>query len=157
MPTHAILVTYRDMLTGVLPEFTTKAEGKYGDRFKRLYFDSAALKGELYDAVKSTPASDKLKIYISGHGGTGVQYITNDAQNRKQTVDDLARLLYFGLSRRATSWAASSNTEVNMVSCLFGRTPDGRLEGSPAVLLHRKLATWGVYVDLVARTEYPSY
>jgi hypothetical protein len=40
-----------------------------------------------------------------------------------------------------------------MVSCLFGRTPDGGLDRIPAVRLHRMLTTKEVYVDLVARTE----
>jgi hypothetical protein len=153
MPTYAILVTYRDMEPKVLPEFITKARGKYGDRFTQLYFDSGALKGKLYTAVKAIPDGDRLKIFISGHGGTGIQYITDDAQVRKQTVDDLTSLLRYALRERATSWANSANTEVNMVSCLFGRTPDSSLGGCPAVRLHQQLLTWHIYVDLVARTE----
>jgi len=153
MPTHAILITYKDMETKVLPEFITKARDKYGDRFTQLYFDSAVLKGKLYVAIKAIPDGDRLKIFISGHGGTGIQYITDDAQVRKQTVGDLISLLRYALRERATSWADSQDTEVNMVSCLFGRTPDGGLQGCPAVRLHQELTTWHVYVDVVARTE----
>jgi hypothetical protein len=103
--------------------------------------------------VENTPADHKLKIYISGHGNTGSQYITDDSGTRKQTVDDLTNLLSFALSERATSWEASKNTEVNMISCLFGRTTDGSLEHCPAVRLHKQLTIRNVYVDLVARTE----
>jgi hypothetical protein len=155
MPTHAILVTYKDMEPKVLPEFITKARGKYGDDgFKQLYFDAGeGLKGKLHDAVWDVPDEDRLKIFISGHGGTGIQYITADDQVRKQTVDDLARLLHFALSDRATSPQNSKNTEVNMVSCLFGRTPIGGMEQCPAVRLHQELGRRHVYVDLVARTQ----
>ena len=62
MPTHAILITYKDMETKVLPEFITKARDKYGDRFTQLYFDSAVLKGKLYVAIKAIPDGDRLKI-----------------------------------------------------------------------------------------------
>jgi hypothetical protein len=153
MPTHAILVTYKDMEPGVLPEFINRASQKYGTNFTRLYFDSYALKGKLYLAVRGVPATDKLKIYISGHGGTGIDYITNDAQNQKQTVEDLTKLLSFALHERATSVGSCGDTEVNMISCLFGRTPDGRMDTSPAAKLHRQLASWNTYVNLVARTE----
>ena len=85
--TSAILVTYRDMEPKVLPEFITKARDKYrDDRFKQLYFDDAGLKDSLLRAVDDIPADQKLKIFISGHGGTGIQYITADDQVRKQTV-----------------------------------------------------------------------
>jgi hypothetical protein len=40
-----------------------------------------------------------------------------------------------------------------MITCLFGRTPDGATDKIPAVKLHRELATRGVFLDLVARTE----
>jgi len=153
MPTHAILITYRDMVSKV-SEFIKKAQDKYGRRFEQLYFDSGyQLTLSLDDAVRKIPEDEKLKIFISGHGGTGSQYITADDRVRKQTVGDLAMLLADGLINRATSMGDSANTEVNMVSCLFGRTPDGGLDRCPAVLLHRKLAAKEVYVDLVARTE----
>jgi hypothetical protein len=154
MPTSAILVTYRDMEPKVLPEFITKARDKYrDDRFKRLYFDDAGLKDSLLRAVDDIPADQKLKIFISGHGGTGIQYITADDQVRKQTVEDLTSLLKYALKQRATSRANSANTEVNMVSCLFGRTPVGGLGQCPAVRLHLELCRENVYVDLVACTE----
>ena len=38
MPTHAILITYRDMVTEV-KELILKAKDKYRGRFKQLYFD----------------------------------------------------------------------------------------------------------------------
>jgi hypothetical protein len=155
MPTSAILVTYKDMEPKVLREFITKARAKYGDRFSQLYFDDSAmwLKDSLRRAVNETPAGQKLKIFISGHGGTGIQYITDDAQVRKQTVENLASLLEFALKYRATARDNSANTEVNMVSCLFGRTPVGGLGQCPATNLHLELCRRLVYVDLVARTE----
>ena len=153
MPTSAILVTYKDMEPGVLPEFIKKATIKYEEYFKRLYFDDAGLKAYLRREVNETPAKGKLKIFISGHGGTGIQCITNDAQNRKQTVEDLTNLLHYALQKRATDPRNSKDTEVNMVSCLFGRTPVGGLGQCPAVRLHLELCRRHVYVDLVARTE----
>lgn len=93
MATHAILITYRDMETKV-SEFIKKAQDKYGRRFKRLYFDSGfEMADSLWQKVDIIPEEDRLKIYISGEGGTGIQYITNNAKDHKQTVDNLAGLL----------------------------------------------------------------
>jgi hypothetical protein len=143
MPTSAILVAYKDMEPKVLREFITKARAKYGDRFSQLYFDDSAmlLKALLRRAVNETPAGQKLKIFISGHGGTGIQYITAEDRVRKQTVGDLAVLLADGLINRATSMGDSANTEVNMASCLFGRISSAGLAECPAVRLHAALAT----------------
>jgi hypothetical protein len=153
MATHAILITYMDMETKI-SEFIKKAQDKYSGRFTRLYFDSGfAMAESLREKVDKIHEKDRLKIYISGEGDTGIQYITANDRVRKQTVDNLAWVLEHALEARATSMGASANTEVNMVSCLFGRTPDGGLDRCPAVLLHRKLAAKEVYVDLVARTE----
>ena len=152
MPTHAILITYRDM-EKKMTELITKATRKY-DSFKQLYFDNGwALILLLSMEVVKIPTEDKLKIFISGHGGTGIQYITANDGARKQTVEDLAALLACALEERATSMEASANTEVNMVSCLFGRISSDGLAECPAVRLHKMLAAKKVYVDLVARTE----
>jgi len=78
----------------------------------------------LPDAVDKIEDGEKLKIFISGHGGTGIQFITDNDKRRKVTVDDLATLLEDGLKNRATSMGASANTEVSMVCCLF--RPDSR-------------------------------
>jgi hypothetical protein len=40
-----------------------------------------------------------------------------------------------------------------MISCLFGRTADGKATSTPAAKPHEGLADWDVFVDLVARTE----
>jgi hypothetical protein len=152
MNTHAILITYRDLETQNT-ELVKKASNKYKERFKQLYFDSGwVLHVLLSMEVVKIPTEDKLKIYISGHGGTGQQYITDNAGVRKQTVEDLAMLLALALEDRATSMGASANTEVNMVACLFGRISSS-LKECPAVRLHKALAAKEVYVDLVARTE----
>jgi hypothetical protein len=154
MASHAILITYMDM-EKKLPEFITKASEKYGRRFKRLYFDAGfQLNLSLDDAVRKISDNDKLKIFISGEGDTGIQYITADDRVRKQTVDGLAALLTYALQECAANKKDSADTEVNMVCCLFGRTTNGLLDNScPAVRLHRTLAAKKVYVDLVARTE----
>ena len=153
MPAHAILITYRDM-EKQMSELVKKATLKYTS-FKQLYFDSGyQLSFSLRYVVDRIPKKDKLKIYISGHGGTGIQYITAEDRVRKQTVGDLAVLLADGLINRATSMGDSANTEVNMASCLFGRISSAGLAECPAVRLHAALATKEVYVDLVARTEY---
>jgi hypothetical protein len=142
------------METGnVISEFVTKARAKYAANFKQLYFDSGTLTGKLSREVSSVPAADKLKLYVSGHGGTGIDYITDDSKTRKQTVKDLANLLARALQDRATDPNTSADTEVNMISCLFGRTPDGSSDQSPAAKLHKELFQRGVFVDLVARTE----
>jgi hypothetical protein len=152
MATHAILITYRNLEKNNT-ELINKARRKYAS-FKELYFDSGwVLIRYLIQEVREIPKTDRLKIYISGHGGTGQQYITDNAGNRKQTVEDLAIVLAYGLEERQTSPQTSANTEVNMFSCFFGRTPDVCLDGCPAVCLHKMLTAKGVYVDLVARTE----
>ena len=153
MPKHAILVTYTDMTVSILTEFVAKATQKYGANFSQLDFDSGSLATDLTNAVNAVPADDKLKIYISGHGGTGIDYIMNNGENKKQTVTDLAKLLGTALQARATAQNKSADTEINMISCLFGRTPDGSADKSPAAKLHRELFKLRVYVDLVARTE----
>jgi hypothetical protein len=77
MPTRAILITYRDMETK-MTELVKKATLKYAS-FKQLYFDSGyQLSLSLRYVVDRIPKSDKLKIFISGHGGTGIEYITAD-------------------------------------------------------------------------------
>jgi hypothetical protein len=153
MPDHAILITYKDM-EKQMNEVAKKAALKY-ESFKQLYFDSGyQLSFSLRYVVDRIPKKDKLKIYISGHGGTGQQYITAEDRVRKQTVGELAVLLADGLINRATSMGDSANTEVNMVSCLFGRISSAGLAECPAVRLHAALATKETYVDLVARTEY---
>lgn len=157
MEKHAILLTYMDLEADQLSQFIPKAEQKYKS-FKQLYFDNpGTLKDELHAAVLNVLDADKLKIYICGHGGTGIDYIMNNALNRKQTLEDLENLLCFALKERATSPDTSALTEVNMISCLFGRTADGRSDSSPAVKLHLKLASRGVYIQLVARTECASF
>ena len=84
MPKHAILVTYTDMTVSILTEFVAKATQKYGANFSQLDFDSGSLATDLTNAVNAVPADDKLKIYISGHGGTGIDYIMNNGENKKQ-------------------------------------------------------------------------
>lgn len=152
MPTRAILITWRNMDARVLPAFIAKAQHKYAGNFHRLYFDDA-LNQPLRDLVASFPATDRLKIYISGHGGTGINYITDDTQTQKKTVDDLVDLLSDALMRRDTSRQTSAQCQINMISCLFGRTADGSATSTPAAKLHEGLADWDVFVDLVARTE----
>ncbi|MCD9033577.1 hypothetical protein LDO32_17835 [Luteimonas sp. Y-2-2-4F] len=152
MPDHAVLVTWRNMEPRVLPHFITRAQAKYGPRFHRIYFDGAA-SDELRAWSRNVPAGDRMKIYISGHGGVGADYITDDTQQVRKTVDELVDLLYEALSGRGTLKSTSRLCQVNMVSCLFGRTPDGRAGSSPAAKLHEGLSDWDVFVDLVARTE----
>jgi len=136
----------------VLPAFIAKAQLKYAGNFHRLYFDDAVSQ-PLQDLVNGIPKTDRLKIYISGHGGTGIDYITDDTQTRKTTVDDLIDLLSDALQRRGTTKQTSGACQINMLSCLFGRTADGSATSTPAAKLHEGLADWDVFVDLVARTE----
>ena len=152
MANHAILITWRNMETKVLADFIAKTGAKYGGNFSRVYFDGDAAT-EFAEKVAAIPQEDALKIYISGHGGTGILYITDDTQTRKQTVDDLIGLLVPALQRRGTSSANSKHTTVNMISCLFGRTADGAAGNTPAARLHQGLMQKGVFVDLIARTE----
>jgi hypothetical protein len=152
MPIHAILITYFDMRTK-MSELANKARKKYAS-FKQLYFDSGwTLRHLLTIQLRQISTEHKLKIFISGHGGTGQQYITSDDGARQQSVEGLAALLGYALKGRATSMGASANTEVNMVACLFGRISSDGLAECPAVRLHKLLAAQKVYVDLVARTE----
>jgi hypothetical protein len=170
MATHAILLTWLDMVMPVLPDFIARAKGKYGANYSHLFFDEGdAVKQRLKEAVDAVPVAETLpnfysadsdrqeeyplKIFICGHGGTGLDYITDNTQTRKQTVEDLIDLLAHALKDRATEPAASRYNQVNMLACLFGRTPDRSARNSPAAKLHQGLAARKVYVTLVARTE----
>lgn len=149
---YAILITYRDMESGILPGFVAKAN------FFRVQLDSGTkeakslLKG-FADPNQYIPTGDTLKIFISGHAATGIQYITDNSGNLKMSIDDLVDILADGLRLRCTSKATAWKTQINMIACEFGRTPDGSVGSSSAEVLHRKLADKGVYVELVARTE----
>ncbi|WP_035059383.1 hypothetical protein [Andreprevotia chitinilytica] len=148
-----ILITWRNMLPNVLSQFQERMQTKHKDNgYEELYFDDGPLKAVLHGKVPADRA-ERVKIYISGHGGVGIDFITDDTEKIKQTVDDLAAMLAFALRDRATSKAESAATQINMISCLFARTPDGGAHSSPAAKLHKKLADGGIYVDLVGRTE----
>jgi hypothetical protein len=150
---HAILLTWKNMEARVLPHFIARAAGKYGADFHQLYFDSGTVSADLVTRVAEIPNGERLKVYISGHGGVGVDYITDDTELRRKTVPELVELLAPALAERAPDRDEAANTQVNMVSCLFGRTPDGQSGSSPAAKLHQGLADRGVYVELIARTE----
>jgi hypothetical protein len=152
MPTHAILITWRNMLPKVLPDFVARTQNKYQNNFHRLYFDDD-IEQPLKDLVARIPRNERLKIYVSGHGGTGIQYITDDTETLKKTVDELVDLLANALMQRNTSKAQSNLTKITMVSCLFARTATGSATTTPAAKLHEGLADWDVFVDLIARTE----
>jgi hypothetical protein len=104
MAKFAILITYTDMETDILPGFIGRAEKKYGERFSILRLDGGKwiVGNRLASAVTQIPPGEKLKVFISGHGFTGVQYITDNSGIRRQTVDDLASLLCTGLDHRCT-------------------------------------------------------
>src|SRR5262245_50111429 len=152
MPTHAILVTWKNM---DVANFVGRAEKKYGAHFHRLYFDDGAALGEqLREVVAKEVGNDNpLKIYICGHGGAGLDHIRDNDQTRVKTLGELAELLRDGLQDRSTSMDESNRTRVDMISCLFGRSPDGLANTSSAAKLHQALINKGVFVDLVARTE----
>jgi hypothetical protein len=150
---HAILVTWRNMEPRVLPHFIAKAQAKYGADFHQVYFDSETVGAELTELVAAVPAADRLKIFISGHGGVGIEFITDDTQARRKSVQELIDLLVPALAARCADRADCARTQVNMVSCLFGRSADGVAISSPAAKLHQGLAERDVFVDLVARTE----
>ncbi|MGS0743818.1 hypothetical protein ACVBEF_18680 [Glaciimonas sp. GG7] len=153
MSDHAIIITWRDMEGRVLPHFIARANLKYKGNLHLLYFDNASINQELKSVVATIGKNDRLKIFISGHGDTGMHYIGDNSHTRRKSVDDLVDMLKNALMQRDTSKAASALTQVNMVSCLFGRTSDGSATSTPAAKLHEGLATAGVFVDLVARTE----
>lgn len=150
---HAILLTWRNMEPKVLPHFIARAANKHGADFHRLYFDSDTVAADLVTLVSTIPNNERLKVYISGHGGVGIDYITDDTEARRKTVPELVELLAPALADRAQDRAQAANTQVNMVSCLFGRSPDGQSGTSPAAKLHQALADRDVFVELIARTE----
>jgi len=150
---HAILLTWRNMEPRVLPHFIARAQAKYGGDFHRVYFDSDTVGTDLTALVAAVPGADRLKIFISGHGGIGMEFITDDTQARRKTVQELIDLLVPALAARCGDRADCARTQVNMVSCLFGRSADGVAISSPAAKLHQGLADRDVFVDVVARTE----
>jgi hypothetical protein len=95
---YAILITYRDMESGILPGFVAKAKDKYKANFFRVQLDSGTkeakslLKG-FVDPNQYIPTGDTLKIFISGHAATGIQYITDNSGNLKMSIDDLVDIL----------------------------------------------------------------
>lgn len=148
-----ILITWRNMMAKVLPQLRANMQAKHKDNgYEELFFDDGPLKDTLHGKIPADRA-ERVKLYISGHGGVGIDYIADDSETQKQTGDDLAALLTYALKDRATSKGESAATQVNMISCLFARTPDGGAFSSPAAKLHKKLADNGIYVDLVGRTE----
>lgn len=153
MPDHAISILFQDM-TSLTSHLTNKVQQKYGNNFSTFDLDNLQnLKSHLTRKLSSIPNADKLKIFITGHGGFGVQYIANEARVKKVTVDDLVNALAKPLQQRAASPRTSPNTLIDMNSCLFGRSIDASFDNCPAVRLHRGLAQKDVFVDLVARTE----
>jgi hypothetical protein len=148
----AILLTWRNMLPNVLATLVQRLAGKYGRGYTEIFFDDQNFRDQLAAAVPDDIAIP-LKIYISGHGNVGVDHITDDSQTRQKTVQQLASLLTDALEWRATERAQSGATQINMISCLFARTPDGSAYTSPAAKLHAALARSGIFVDLVGRTE----
>jgi hypothetical protein len=156
---HVVLLTYMDMEASVLPDFVAKEERKHKENFHKAYFDNgipaAIALGKL---VMAFPPNEGLKIFIAGHGTTGVQYITDDSQRRKQSVDDIVKFLKLALYGRYFDEDdkpinRDAKTRINMIVCRFGRTPDGSLDNIPAVMIHRKLFEARFYVELEARTE----
>jgi len=75
MPTHAVLVTWQNMEPKVLPNFIAKATAKYGANFRRIYFDGSTTTN-LRNWVSGIPEDERIKLFISGHGGVGIDYIT---------------------------------------------------------------------------------
>lgn len=149
--THAILITWRNM-SKVTVSFKARAEKKYEQSFHEIFFDGDAA-GELKKVVQDVKAEEKLKVYICGHGGTGIEYIADDTHSQKKTIVELIDLLVFGLQPRKTFKESSGDTAIVMLSCLFGRTADGHAKTTPATKLHLGLTQKDVFVDLIARTE----
>jgi hypothetical protein len=148
-----LLITWRNMIPKVLPELSANLKLKHAaSGYEELFFDDGPLQDVLLGKIPADRA-ERVKIYISGHGGVGIDYIADDTETHKKTVDELAALLGHALRNRANSKAECAATQINMVSCLFARTPDGNATTSPAAKLHQKLANDGIYVDLVGRTE----
>lgn len=153
MPTHAILITWKNMVGPCLGGFLGRARKKTDYRLDEIYYEEEPFPQiALRTQVNQTKKGERLKIFVCGHGGTGIDYIADDTETQKKTVDELATLLAYGLSERTTTRETSSETQVNMISCLFGRSANGTAL-CPAVKLHMALTAKKIYVDLVARTE----
>src|SRR5262245_7198996 len=133
LPPLAILVTWHNMDNTALPDFIARAKLKYKDRFHRLYFDDANLREELRTILAKKDVGVRLvKIYIAGHGGAGLDNIRDNTQTQVKTLSELAELLRYGLLDCPTSKDTSYLTRVDMISCLFGRSPDGLANSSSA-------------------------
>jgi len=151
---HAIMISYADLASNVLPDFVAKQKAKHGDNFHQLWFDRGEKESQLMrHIVERIPANDGLKVFICGHGNIGIEFVTDDSESRKQTLDDIARFLIYGLGSRCIAKDQAAKTRINMIACRFGRTPDGTADKIPAVMLHQKLFKRGLYVEVEARTE----
>jgi hypothetical protein len=150
MPKRAILIGYKNMLAGS-SDLIAKMRQNYPNAAV-CQFDQRAERG-FKVAMQICKPDDPLKIFILGHGGNGLYFITDDTRKRQQSLEDLTKLLKAGLDKRCNWPPASQYTEINMLACQFGRAPGGRVYDSPAVKLHRSLMSNGIFVNLVARTE----
>lgn len=147
---HAILLTWENMLSNKYRD--QKVENKYRGKCSKLYFGSD-VSASLETKVKEVPLDEQLKIFISGHGGPGRDYIGDESRLQIMTVNDLAALLAHALRERNNRIENSDLTHIRMTACSFGRTVDGTIDSIPAEKLHRRLSEHGTYVVLFARTE----
>src|SRR5262245_18653231 len=139
MPKHAILVTWRNMENAVIPDFIGRLTERHPGHFHRLYFDEAQVDAKVREIVAGVPDDEPLKVYSCGHGYTGRDQICDHSGKKVKTVQDLTVLLSGWLAGRGTAKDTSHLTRVDMVSCLFGRSPDGQANSSPAAKLHQNL------------------
>jgi hypothetical protein len=166
--TTAILVTWRDM-ADTLTEFVTRAQNKYGEKFQKFYFEDEDAAAEILElltlaepnltgsdaggsSVQPARAPQRIKIFIAGHGGIGIDAI-GSAGNQRKTVDQLSAFLKTALDGIATR-ANRARVQVNMVACLFGRSHGDLPQPSPASKLYAALIAKDIFVELVSRTEY---
>jgi hypothetical protein len=152
MPKRAIILTFQNFKPNI-SAFISKVQQNYEFPFVVLFDRKTELDFKI--AMSAVVSTDSLKVFICGHGGTGHGFVTDDTGRFKRSSEDLTQLLKEKtcLGDRCKDPKDIRNTKIVMIACNFGRAPEGRLNDSAAVKLHRMLRDARIYVNLEARTE----
>lgn len=149
------------------PSLYSHAKEQKAARFRMTSIDLLASPGvsleDIYLAdrkwVDALPTADTLKVILFGHGDGHSLHLwkTDSEEGPFVSGEVLIALLTFLLALRAGFREDSERTELNIVSCWYGRPNELDLKQSNAWKLFVALRARNVYVTLFARTEPVSY
>src|SRR5262245_53816207 len=92
---YQILMTWRNMESGPLQHFVTRAvsKEKHGGMLSFVFFDSTNAASDLRTQLLPVKSHEPIKIFISGHGGIGKDFITDDKREQRKTIVEIANIL----------------------------------------------------------------